>query len=169
VLAEWVYNGFYRWNHRRNVFIGIPVGNSADESATSLYKYPGLNPSVILSVKSSEKNPCHHTVATFQTNCIDRQRYGQYILTDVFRRYIPTVLPTDVLCRYILTNFETELFSSVKITNKKILSVSPLVFADFLVMMQFAAGIGSSCLVMALECCVLLKVLKLVGVAMCCT
>jgi len=124
VLVEWVYNSFYRWNHRRNVFIGIPVGNSTDESATSLYRYPGLNPSVILSVKSSEKNPCHHTVATFQTNCIVRQRYGQYILTDVFRRYIPTVLSTDVLCRYILTNFETELFSSVKITNKKIVCKS---------------------------------------------
>jgi len=147
----------------------MPVSNSAGESAMSLYRYPGLNPSVIPSVKSSKQNPRHHTVATFQTNCIVRQRYGRYILTDVFCRYIPTVSPTDVLCRYILTNFETELFSSVKITNKKILSVSPLVFVDFLVMMQFAAGIGSSCLVMALECCVLLKVLKLVGVAMCCT
>ena len=45
--AEWVYNGFYRWNHRRT--------GSASESATSLYDYLGLNPSVIPSVNSSEK------------------------------------------------------------------------------------------------------------------
>jgi hypothetical protein len=66
VSAEWVYIGFYRWNHRRTGFVGIPVGDSAGECATSLYGDPCLNPSVIPSVKSSEKNPCHHTVATFQ-------------------------------------------------------------------------------------------------------
>ena len=42
------------------------VGKSAGECATSLYGDPSLNPSVIPSVKSSEKNPHHHTVATFQ-------------------------------------------------------------------------------------------------------
>jgi len=48
----WVYNGFYRWNHRQN--------NSVDESATSLYDYLSLNPSVILSVKSSNvTTPLH--------------------------------------------------------------------------------------------------------------
>ena len=77
----------------------------------SLYSYLGLNPSVILSVKSFEKNPRHHTVATFQTNCIGRRRYG---------RYIPSEL-------------ETELLPSVIITDEKIPSVIPLVFAGFLV------------------------------------
>ena len=101
--AEWVYIDFYRWNHRRT----RSVSDSAGKSATSLHGYPGLNPSVILSVKSSEKNPRHHTVATFQKKCI-------------VRRYIPT-------------DFETELYPSVNITDEKISSVIPLVFADFLV------------------------------------
>jgi len=63
VSAEWVYNGFYRWNHRRNVSVGIPVGDSTDESVTSLYGYPDLNPSVIPSAKSSEKI---HVIAPLQ-------------------------------------------------------------------------------------------------------
>jgi len=44
--AEWVYNGFYRWNHRQTFSIDILVGDSAGESVTSLYGDPGLNPSV---------------------------------------------------------------------------------------------------------------------------
>jgi len=36
-------------------------------------------------------------------------------------------------CRYIPTKLETKLFPSVKITDEKIPSVIPLVFADFLV------------------------------------
>ena len=107
VSAEWVYNAFYRWNHWRNVSVGIPVDDSACESATSLYDYPGLNPSVIPSVKSSEKNPRHHMVTTFQKNCIGR--------------------------RYIPTEFETELCPSVIFTDEKIPSVISLVFVDFLV------------------------------------
>jgi len=134
---EWRQSGYifycYRWNHRQTHFVGIPVGDSACESATSLYEDPGLNPSVIPSVTSSETNPRHHTVATFQKNYIVRRRYSRYIPTDGFRRYIPTVLPMNVLCRYIPKDFETELFPSVKITDEKISSVSPLVFADFLV------------------------------------
>jgi hypothetical protein len=55
VSAKSVYTGFYRWNHRRTRSVGITVGDSADGSATSLYGYPDLNPSVISSVKSSEK------------------------------------------------------------------------------------------------------------------
>jgi len=55
VSAESVYTGFYRWNHRRTRSVGIPVGDSAGGSATSLHGYPGLNPSVFPSVKSSEK------------------------------------------------------------------------------------------------------------------
>jgi len=84
-------------------------------------------------VKSFEKNPRHHTVATFQTNYIGRQRYDQYIPTNVFRRYVPTVSPTDFICRYIPTDFEMKLFPTVRITDEKIPSVIPLVFADFLV------------------------------------
>ena len=133
MAAEWVYNGFYRWNHRQNVSVGIPVGDSAGENVTSLYGYPDLNPSVIPLVKPSEKNPRHHTVTTFQKNYIVRRRYGRYIPTNVFHRYIPTVSPMDSLCRYISTDVEMELCPSVKITDEKILLVSPLVFADFLV------------------------------------
>jgi len=70
VSAEGVYNGFYRWNHRRNVSVGDSIGDSDGETATSLYGYLGLNPPVISLVKSSEKTPRHHTVASFQTNCI---------------------------------------------------------------------------------------------------
>jgi len=62
------YIGFYRWNHRRIRFVGISVGNSDDECVTSLYGNPGLNPSVIPSIKSSEKIPCHHTVSSFQNS-----------------------------------------------------------------------------------------------------
>ena len=105
----------YRWNHRQTRSVGIPVGDSTCESVTSLYEDPGLNSSVI----PSETNPHHHTVATFQKNYIVCRRYGRYIPTDGFRRYIPTVLPTNVLCRYIPKDFETELFPSVKITDKK--------------------------------------------------
>jgi len=76
------YTGFYQWNHRRTRSVSDSVG----ESATSLYGYPGLNFLVIPSVKSYEKNPRHHTVAI-------RRRYGWYIPTDVFHRYIPTISP----------------------------------------------------------------------------
>jgi len=56
----WVYNGFYRWNHRQNNSVGDSIGDSVGESATSLYDYLSLNPSVILSVKSSNvTTPLH--------------------------------------------------------------------------------------------------------------
>ena len=124
-----VYNGFYRWKHRQNLSVGISIG----DSATLLYDYLSLNPSVIPSVKSSEKTPRHHAVASFQTNFIGRQRSGRYIPMKIFHRYIPMVSPTD-LCRwYIPTDVKTELFLSVIITDEKILSVISLVFAGFLV------------------------------------
>jgi hypothetical protein len=66
-----------------------------------------LNHSVIPSVKSSEKTPCHHVVASFQTKCI-------------VRRYIPS-------------DFETEFSPSVITTDEIFPSVIPLVFSDFLV------------------------------------
>jgi hypothetical protein len=56
----WVYNGFYRWNHRRHHSVGDSIGDSVGESATSLYDYLSLNPSVILSVKSFDvTTPLH--------------------------------------------------------------------------------------------------------------
>jgi len=52
----WVYNGFFRWNHRRI----HSVGASVCESVTSLYGYLSLNPSVIPSVKSSDVTKSLH-------------------------------------------------------------------------------------------------------------
>ena len=115
-----VYNGFYRWNHRRI--------NSVGDSAMSLYDYLSLNPSVIPSVKSSEKTPRHHVVASFQTKCIVHRRYG---------RYIPTVSPTELVHRYIPSDFETEFSSSVITTNGIFSSIIPLVFSGFLVVEVF--------------------------------
>jgi len=83
----------------------------------------GITEGYIPSIKSSEKAPRHHTIAFFLTKCIVRRRYGRYIPTDIFHRYIPTVSPTELVRRYIPTDFETE-FSP---------SVIPLVFSDFLV------------------------------------
>jgi hypothetical protein len=78
-----------------------------------------LNPSVIPSVKSSGK--------------IVRRRYGRYILTDIFRRYILTVSPTKLVRRYIPTDFETEFSLSVITTDGIFPLVIPLVFSGFLV------------------------------------
>jgi hypothetical protein len=64
--TKWVYICFYRWNHRHKRSVGIPVGKSAGDCATSLYRDPDLNPSVFPSVKSSEKNQRYHTVALFK-------------------------------------------------------------------------------------------------------
>jgi len=47
-----VYNGFFRWNHRRITSVDDSIGDSVGESVTSLYGYLSLNPSVIPSVKS---------------------------------------------------------------------------------------------------------------------
>jgi hypothetical protein len=94
-----VYNGFYRWNHRRIHSVGDSIGDSIGYSAMSLYSYLSLNPSVIPSVKSSEQTPRHHAVASFQTKCIVRWRYGRYIPTEYYRRYIPTVSPTELVRR----------------------------------------------------------------------
>ena len=112
----WVYNGFFRWNHRRINSIGDSVG----DSATSLYDYLSLN-SLGHSVGKIVWR--HHVVAYFQTNCIPRRRNGRYIPTE----------PTDLGRRYILIDFETELFPSVIVTDRKILSVILLIFSGFLV------------------------------------
>ena len=76
VGREGVYNGFYRWTHRRIYSVGDSIGDFVGDNAMSLYGYLSLNPSVIPSVKSSEKTPRHHAVASFQTKCIVRRRYG---------------------------------------------------------------------------------------------
>jgi len=41
------YNGFFRRNHRWNTSISDSVGDAVGDSATSLYGYLSLNPSVI--------------------------------------------------------------------------------------------------------------------------
>jgi hypothetical protein len=106
-----VYNGFYRWNHRRIHSVGDSIDDSGGDNVMSLYGYLSLNPSVIPSIKSSEKAPRHHTIASFLTKCIVRRRYGRYI-------------PTD---------FETEFSPSVITTDEIFLSVILLVFSGFLV------------------------------------
>ena len=88
----------------------IPVNKSDGDCATLLDGDPGLNLLVISSVKSSEKNPRHLTIATFLKNDIIHRRYGLY-------------MPTEI---------EIKLFPLVKITDKKI----PSVFADFLVVYE---------------------------------
>jgi hypothetical protein len=93
VSVDWAYNGFYRRKES--------VGDSVGESATSLYGYLSLNPSVMSVGKIVWR---HHAVAYFQTNCIPRRRN---------RQYIPTVLPTGCFRRYIPIDLETELFPSV--------------------------------------------------------
>jgi hypothetical protein len=128
-----VYIDFYRWNPQQNVSVSIPVGESTGDSATSLYGDLGLNPSIIPLVKSSEKNPRHHTVTTFQKNYIIHRGYSRYIPMNLLCQYILTVSPTGIVCRYIPIELEMELFSSVKITDEKISLVIPLLFADFLV------------------------------------
>jgi hypothetical protein len=99
----------------------------------SLYGYLSLNPSVIPSVKSSEKTPRHHVVISFQTKCIVRRRYGRNTPTKYFRRYIPIVSPTKLVRRYIPLDFETEFSPSVITTDEIFSSVIPLVFSGFLV------------------------------------
>jgi len=93
------------------------VISSVIPSVMSLYDYINLNPSVIPSVKSSKKTPRHHAVASFQTKCIVRRRYGRYIPTDFETEFIPLVIITDII------------FSSV----------IPLVFAGFLVVEEIVS------------------------------
>jgi len=54
------YNSFFRWNHRRITSIDDSIGDSVGESATSLYGYLSLNPSVIPSVKLSDVTTLLH-------------------------------------------------------------------------------------------------------------
>jgi len=56
----WVYNGFFWWNHRQITSVGDSIGDSVGDSATSQYGYLSLNPSVIMSVKSSDVTTLLH-------------------------------------------------------------------------------------------------------------
>jgi len=98
-----VYNGFYRWNHRRIHSVGDSIGDSVSDSVMSLYDYLSLNPSVILSIKSSEKTPRHHAVLSFQTKCIVRRRYGRYILTDFKMEFSPSVITTNEIFSLVIS------------------------------------------------------------------
>jgi len=134
-----VYNGFYQWTHRRKVSVGDSIGDSVGDSAMSLYGYLGLNPSVIPSVKSFEQTPRHHAVASFQTKCIVRRRYGRYLTTEYYRRYIPTVSPTELVRRYIPTVSPTELvrqYIPSDFETEFSPSVILLVFSGFLVVIE---------------------------------
>jgi len=76
------YNGFFRRNHQRMYSVGA--------SATSLYGYLSLNPSVISVGKIAWR---HHVVAYFQTSCITRRRNCQY--TDGFADGVIPSVYTD--------------------------------------------------------------------------
>jgi len=127
------YNGFFRRYHRRKESIGDTVGDAVGDSATSLYGYHSLNPSVLFVGKIPWR---HHAVAYFQTKCIFHRWSRRYIPTEIFRRYMPTELPTEYFRRYIPTDLETELCPSVIITDENIPSVIPLLFSGFLVVLD---------------------------------
>jgi len=78
---RWAYNGFFRWNHRRITSIDDSIGDSVGESATSLYDYLSLNPSVIPLVKSPDvTTPLHISKQTVypvgETVGIYQQKYS---------------------------------------------------------------------------------------------
>jgi len=84
---------------------------------------------------------CHVTIRLSQFESLDHsigkiiwkivcRRYGRYIPTEIFHRYIPTVSPISLFSRYIPTDFETE-FSP---------TVIPLVFFGFLVVWPTPRG-----------------------------
>jgi len=81
VLADrWAYNGFFRWNHRRITSVDASIDDSVGDSATSLYDYLSLNPSVILSVKLSDITTSLHisrqtVYLVSETIDIYRQKY----------------------------------------------------------------------------------------------
>jgi len=91
----WAYNGFFRWNHRRITSVGDSISDSFGDSATSLYDYLSLNPSVILSVKSPDVTtslhisrqtvyPVGETVGIYRRFC--RRVYAVSIYRQILRR-----------------------------------------------------------------------------------
>jgi len=114
-------------------FDGITDGDSIGDSATLLYGYLSLNPSVIPSVKLSEKTQCHHAIASFQTNYILHRR-KRSVYTD---KNIPSVY-TDRFSDGSRPSVYTDRFwdgiiSVGNYTNEICSSVIPLVFSGFLV------------------------------------
>ena len=84
----WVNNGFYRWNHRRHNSIGDSIGDSIGESATSLYDYLSLNPSVISSIKSSNvTTPLHISRQTVYPVGETVDIYRQNISVGIYRPF----------------------------------------------------------------------------------
>ena len=108
---------FYRWNLQRTCGVGISVGDFDGERATSLYRDPGLTPSVSRSVKSSGKSPHHHTVSFFQNSTQSvGESVGRYrrnnsvgIYRPIRRRYVfhQYISLTSTVCRYIPMKLET--------------------------------------------------------------
>jgi hypothetical protein len=99
------------------MFVGIPIGESAGDSATSLYGDLGLNPSIIPSIKSSGKKSTSSHRCNFSKKLSNPS--GIHL--------------TGIVCRYTPIKLEMELFLSEKITDEKISLVILLLFADFLV------------------------------------
>jgi hypothetical protein len=78
--AQWWYIHFCRWNHRRTTSIRDFIGNFDGELVTSLYGDPGLNPSVIPSVKSPAKT-------SMSTNCLFfYSKYSVCNFIDIYRQ-----------------------------------------------------------------------------------
>jgi len=75
--VEWWYINCYRWTPS----VGDFVGHSNGELVTSLYGDPGLNPSVISSIKSSAK--------TFtSSNCFFLILYNPSVIQSVYTDWI---------------------------------------------------------------------------------
>jgi len=95
---------YYQWNYERNYFICRPISNSIGVVHTSLYRQPGLSPTIILSVNSSTK--------TYMSS------HNLFFLFFIFCLGFPWYLPIECFCRYILTELAMEKFMSVNIIVK---------------------------------------------------
>ena len=95
--VAWCYINFHRWNHQRKYSVG--------ERVMSLYGDPGLNPSVILSVKSPVKTSTSSTCFFFSLKILNSPLVIMSVYTDkitkrftFFSKYHHK-LPTEKLCR----------------------------------------------------------------------
>jgi len=73
------------WERRRGKR-RINRGRECRQSGYIMAFTDGITDEQVSLVKSSEINPRHHTVATFQKNCIGHRRYGRYILIDLEKK-----------------------------------------------------------------------------------
>jgi len=112
-------NGFFWWNHQRIPSVDDSISDSIGDSATSLYGYLSLNPSVIPSIKSSNVTTSLH---------ISRQNIYPSAKWLVY---------TDKIFPSVYTNrFADGSMSSVysdRYWDGKISSIISLIFSDFLV------------------------------------